>query len=94
MVRCRYDDSKWPEPDNVGKQELEVVDGDTHIAFAVRAFFVFYKYRDAASYDTDNSNLFVLFDVCNSVGKLDRYWTYKSQMTPKGCKCFIFWYKI
>eukprot|EP01138_Halocafeteria_seosinensis_P002141 gb/GECG01002191.1/.p1 GENE.gb/GECG01002191.1/~~gb/GECG01002191.1/.p1 ORF type:complete len:155 (+),score=18.06 gb/GECG01002191.1/:1-465(+) len=30
----KYDDNKWPEPDNVGKQEIEVIDGDTHVAFA------------------------------------------------------------
>ena len=28
------DDSKWPLPDSVGRQELEIVDGDDHIAFA------------------------------------------------------------
>ena len=27
------DDSLWPMPDKVGRQELEVVLGDTHIAF-------------------------------------------------------------
>ena len=27
-------DSKWPEPDRVGRQELEVVLGGDHISFA------------------------------------------------------------
>ena len=27
------DDSKWPEPDRVGRQELEVVMGNEHISF-------------------------------------------------------------
>jgi hypothetical protein len=31
----REDDHNWPEPDRVGKQELEVKVGDTHIAFTV-----------------------------------------------------------
>jgi protein mago nashi len=29
----RGDDSKWPEPDRVGRQELEVVYGNDHISF-------------------------------------------------------------
>jgi hypothetical protein len=28
------DDSKWPEPDRTGRQELEVIMGDQHISFA------------------------------------------------------------
>ena len=28
------DDSKWPEPDGVGRQELEIVIGNEHIAFS------------------------------------------------------------
>lgn len=31
----REDDSNWPEPDRVGKQELEVKVGGSHIAFTV-----------------------------------------------------------
>lgn len=30
----REDDSHWPEPDRDGRQEFEVVLGDTHISFA------------------------------------------------------------
>lgn len=30
------DDSNWPEPDRVGKQELEIVIGGEHISFSVR----------------------------------------------------------
>ena len=33
---CREDDSSWPEPDHVGRQELEVVLGNDHISFTVR----------------------------------------------------------
>lgn len=33
MWRCRCDDSKWPEPNEGGKQELEVVLGRDHISF-------------------------------------------------------------
>jgi hypothetical protein len=32
----REDDKEWPEPDRVGRQELEVVLGDDHISFTVR----------------------------------------------------------
>lgn len=30
---CREDDSNWPEPDRVGRQELEVVLDNEHISF-------------------------------------------------------------
>ncbi|KAH0876348.1 hypothetical protein HID58_063742, partial [Brassica napus] len=37
-VLCIYimkeDDFKWPEPDRVGRQELEIVMGNEHISFA------------------------------------------------------------
>jgi protein mago nashi len=29
----REDDSKWPEPDDVGRQEIEIKDGEEHVAF-------------------------------------------------------------
>jgi protein mago nashi len=29
----KEDDSKWPEPDRVGRQELEIVMGSDHISF-------------------------------------------------------------
>ena len=33
---CSEEDSNWPEPDRVGKQELEIVIGGEHISFSVR----------------------------------------------------------
>lgn len=30
----KEDDANWPEPDRVGRQELEVILGDDHISFA------------------------------------------------------------
>lgn len=33
VVGRREDDSQWPEPDRVGRQELEVVMGREHISF-------------------------------------------------------------
>jgi len=30
----KEDDNNWPEPDRVGKQELEIVLGNEHISFA------------------------------------------------------------
>lgn len=32
---CREDDHNWPQPDRVGRQELEVVCGNDHISFVV-----------------------------------------------------------
>lgn len=29
----KEDDTKWPEPDRVGRQELEIVMGNDHISF-------------------------------------------------------------
>ena len=29
----KEDDSIWPQPDRVGRQELEIVSGDQHISF-------------------------------------------------------------
>ncbi|KAH7727534.1 mago nashi protein [Aphelenchoides avenae] len=29
----KEDDSNWPEPDRVGRQELEVLNGDEHVSF-------------------------------------------------------------
>jgi hypothetical protein len=31
----REDDKHWPQPDRVGKQELEIVIGNDHISFTV-----------------------------------------------------------
>lgn len=31
--RCSEDDSAWPEPDRIGRQELEIVCGSDHISF-------------------------------------------------------------
>ncbi|EPZ35458.1 mago nashi-like protein [Rozella allomycis CSF55] len=31
----KEDDSQWPQPDRVGKQELEIIMGDEHICFTV-----------------------------------------------------------
>ncbi|KUF97606.1 Intraflagellar Transport protein 80 [Phytophthora nicotianae] len=33
MIRKEEDDKEWPEPDRVGRQELEVVLGNDHISF-------------------------------------------------------------
>lgn len=31
----KEDDNLWPEPDRIGKQELEIVMGEEHISFTV-----------------------------------------------------------
>lgn len=33
MQILKEDDAKWPEPDRVGRQELEIVMGQEHISF-------------------------------------------------------------
>lgn len=35
----REDDHSWPEPDRVGRQELEVKIGSEHIHFTVNSYF-------------------------------------------------------
>jgi hypothetical protein len=32
-IRFEEDDSNWPEPDRVGRQELEILSGADHISF-------------------------------------------------------------
>ena len=32
-VSAQEDDALWPQPDRVGRQELEIVIGDEHISF-------------------------------------------------------------
>ena len=32
----KEDDKNWPQPDKVGRQELEIVLGNEHISFTVR----------------------------------------------------------
>lgn len=34
----KEDDHQWPQPDRIGKQELEIVLGDEHISFSVCFF--------------------------------------------------------
>lgn len=41
-VGNREDDHNWPEPDRVGRQELEVKLGKEHISFTVRKSFAFH----------------------------------------------------
>jgi protein mago nashi len=33
LKKFQEDDSAWPQPDRVGRQELEIVVGDEHISF-------------------------------------------------------------
>lgn len=35
LTRCREDDSKWPQKNKDGRQELEIRVGNEHIAFEV-----------------------------------------------------------
>jgi hypothetical protein len=41
LVSNRESDNAWPEPDKMGKQELEIVLGKEHISFSVRYVFQF-----------------------------------------------------
>lgn len=38
----KEDDNNWPEPDKIGRQELEIRNGKEHISFNVRFFIIFY----------------------------------------------------
>lgn len=42
---CKEDDSQWPEPNDEGRQELEVIMDGTHVFFTVR--FVIRCHRSA-----------------------------------------------
>ena len=35
---CREDDKMWPEPNKVGRQELEIIIGDSHKTFSTSKF--------------------------------------------------------
>ena len=39
LIIGREDDKEWPQPDKVGRQELEIVLGNEHISFTVRMRF-------------------------------------------------------
>lgn len=39
----KEDDHLWPQPDRIGKQELEIVLGQEHISFSVSPISVFGK---------------------------------------------------
>ena len=68
----REDDKEWPEPDRVGRQELEVVLDNDHISFTVRDEHVTSTWKRS----TDK------VCVC-SAQRLGPYWTCKIAKTPK-----------
>ena len=44
---CRKDDALWPEPDEVGRQELEIKDADAHIAFTCSKLGTMLEIKDS-----------------------------------------------
>jgi len=42
------DDSKWPEPDRVGRQELEILIGDEHVSFTTSKIGSLIEVQDSA----------------------------------------------
>jgi hypothetical protein len=47
----KEDDNNWPEPDRIGKQELEIVMGDEHISFSVSFHANFELYYKLCGYN-------------------------------------------
>jgi len=43
----KEDDKEWPQPDKVGRQELEVVLGNEHISFTTSKFGSFSEVRSS-----------------------------------------------
>lgn len=52
----KEDDKEWPQPDKVGRQELEVVLGNEHISFTTSKFGSFSEVR--ASKDPEGLTVF------------------------------------
>jgi protein mago nashi len=52
----KEDDKEWPQPDKVGRQELEVVLGNEHISFTTSKFGSFAEVR--ASKDPEGLTVF------------------------------------
>ena len=44
----KEDDRNWPEPDKIGRQELEIKMGKEHISFTVRILVAFCFFIDSA----------------------------------------------
>jgi hypothetical protein len=57
---CREDDTNWPKPNIVGKQELEIRIGGDHISFHVRTSSVYRVEAYGLALDRKNR----LFDGC------------------------------
>ncbi|KAI6217413.1 Protein mago nashi [Aphelenchoides besseyi] len=45
------DDSKWPEPDRVGRQELEILIGDEHVSFTTSKIGSLIEVQDSEDAD-------------------------------------------
>ncbi len=91
------DDSNWPEPDQGGRQELEVKFGSKHIAFTCskvgRIINNSSLYLVALHSRTPNTyiyilllNLFVALNKCTS--RLDHCLMFRIAMIQKACVCF------
>jgi protein mago nashi len=64
LVSFREDDQVWPEPDQVGRQELEIVLGDEHISFTVISILLISHHQQ--SFIIKTSKIGSLADVQNS----------------------------
>lgn len=56
LTPYREDDKDWPQPDKVGRQELEIVLGNEHISFTTSKFGSFSEVR--SSKDPDGLTVF------------------------------------
>jgi protein mago nashi len=46
----KEDDANWPEPDRVGRQELEIVMGNEHVSFATTKLGSLLQVRQGCRY--------------------------------------------
>ena len=60
----KEDDSNWPEPDRVGRQELEVIIGDEHISFATTKLGSMLQVRSSLSQRADAISPCLLPSIC------------------------------
>ena len=66
IIDC--DDSKWPRPDQVGRQELEVKLGGTHVSFTCSKIGSLLDVRDSEDPAGLEVNRFLVCDIGKGVG--------------------------
>jgi len=57
------DDSKWPEPDRVGRQELEILIGDEHLSFTTSKIGSLIEVQDCADAESLKGFYYLIQDL-------------------------------